>query len=80
MKNILVVEDMGFNKDLVVQLLEDTYEVLTAVGRGTRAPRPDSHGPVTVRQRQLGSHLTWVSLRTMRARLASRAWQRAPGF
>jgi two-component system, cell cycle response regulator DivK len=31
MKRILVVEDMEFNRDLVVQLLEDTYEVLTAV-------------------------------------------------
>jgi len=31
MKKILVVEDVEFNQDLVVQLLEDTYEVLTAV-------------------------------------------------
>ena len=31
MKKILVVEDVEFNKDLIVQLLEDTYEVLTAV-------------------------------------------------
>ena len=31
MKKILVVEDVEFNKDLLVQLLEDTYEVLTAV-------------------------------------------------
>jgi CheY-like chemotaxis protein len=30
MKKILVVEDVAFNRDLVVQLLEDTYEVLTA--------------------------------------------------
>jgi len=31
MKKILVVEDVEFNQDLVVQLLEDNYEVLTAV-------------------------------------------------
>jgi CheY-like chemotaxis protein len=31
MHRILVVEDVEFNRDLVVQLLEDTYEVLTAV-------------------------------------------------
>ena len=31
MKKILVVEDAAFNQDLVVQLLEDNYEVLTAV-------------------------------------------------
>ena len=31
MKKILVVEDVELNQDLVVQLLEDNYEVLTAV-------------------------------------------------
>jgi CheY-like chemotaxis protein len=31
MKKILVVEDVDLNQDLVVQLLEDNYEVLTAV-------------------------------------------------
>ena len=31
MKKILVVEDVEFNRDLIVQLLEDTYEILTAV-------------------------------------------------
>jgi two-component system, cell cycle response regulator DivK len=30
MKKILVVEDLELNRDLIVQLLEDTYEVLTA--------------------------------------------------
>jgi two-component system, cell cycle response regulator DivK len=30
MKKILVVEDVEFNRDLIVQLLEDCYEVLTA--------------------------------------------------
>jgi two-component system cell cycle response regulator DivK len=30
MKRILVVEDVEFNLDLLVQLLEDEYEVLTA--------------------------------------------------
>jgi two-component system, cell cycle response regulator DivK len=31
MKRILVVEDVEFNRDLLVQLLEDAYEVITAV-------------------------------------------------
>ena len=31
MKRILIVEDIEFNQDLLVQLLEDNYEVLTAV-------------------------------------------------
>ena len=31
MKKILVVEDVDFNRDLVVQLLEDNYQVIEAV-------------------------------------------------
>ena len=31
MKKILVVEDVEFNRELIVQLLEDDYEILTAV-------------------------------------------------
>jgi two-component system, cell cycle response regulator DivK len=31
MKKILVVEDIELDRDLIVQLLEDDYEVLTAV-------------------------------------------------
>ena len=30
MKKILIVEDLEFNRDLLIQLLEDSYEVLTA--------------------------------------------------
>jgi two-component system cell cycle response regulator DivK len=30
MKRILIVEDIDFNRDLLVQLLEDTYEVVIA--------------------------------------------------
>lgn len=35
MKKILIVEDVEFNLDLLVQLLEDDYELLTA-GDGAR--------------------------------------------
>ena len=31
MKKILVIEDVDFNRDLVVQLLEDRYQVIEAV-------------------------------------------------
>lgn len=31
MKRILIVEDVEFNRDLLVQLLEEEYELLTAV-------------------------------------------------
>ena len=30
MKKILIVEDVEFNRDLIVQLLEDSYDVLSA--------------------------------------------------
>jgi CheY-like chemotaxis protein len=30
MKRILIVEDLAFNRDLLIQLLEDNYVVLTA--------------------------------------------------
>jgi adenylate cyclase len=45
-KKILVVEDVEFNRDLLVQLLEDEYEVLTAVDGAagiemTERDRPD---------------------------------------
>ena len=30
MKRILVIEDVEFNRDLLIQLLEDHYEILTA--------------------------------------------------
>ncbi len=46
MKRILVVEDEAFNMDLLVQLLEDEYEVLTATNGAAgialaRRERPD---------------------------------------
>ncbi len=43
MKRILIVEDIDFNRDLLVQLLEDTYEVLTA---------PDGASGVTLAERE----------------------------
>ena len=61
MRKILIVEDVEYNRDLLVQLLEDDYEVLTAAdgasrdrGRGARAARPDSDGPVAAWGRRLG--------------------------
>ena len=30
MKRILIVEDVEFNRDLLVQLLEEDYDILTA--------------------------------------------------
>jgi CheY-like chemotaxis protein len=46
MKKILIVEDVEFNRDLIVQLLEDDYEILTAADgeegmRVAERERPD---------------------------------------
>ncbi len=46
MKKILVVEDVELNRDLLVQLLEDEYEILTAADGAAgvelaRRERPD---------------------------------------
>jgi CheY-like chemotaxis protein len=46
MKKILVVEDVEFNRDLVVQLLEDDYDIITAADgaeglRLAECERPD---------------------------------------
>ena len=46
MKKILIVEDVEFNLDLLVQLLEDDYELVTAVDGAealarTAEERPD---------------------------------------
>ena len=46
MKKILVVEDVEFNRDLIVQLLEEDYDVVTAVDgdegvRRAERDRPD---------------------------------------
>ena len=45
MKRILVVEDVEFNRDLMVQLLEDTYEVLTADNGGEGVERAEQDRP-----------------------------------
>jgi CheY-like chemotaxis protein len=45
-KKILVVDDAEFNRDLIVQLLEDEYDILTAINGAegvhtTEQERPD---------------------------------------
>ena len=60
MTRILIVEDVELNRDLLVQLLEDDHEVLTAADGGAglerpaRAARPDPDGPVAAGDRRLG--------------------------
>jgi len=45
MKKILVVEDVNFNRDLVVQLLEDRYQVIEAVNGQEGVELADRHRP-----------------------------------
>jgi CheY-like chemotaxis protein len=45
MKRILVIEDVEFNRDLVVQLLEDDYEVLTAADGAEGLARAERERP-----------------------------------
>ena len=61
MKRILIVEDVELNRDLLVQLLEEEYELLTATDGAagvelarTGAARPDPHGPVAAGGGRLG--------------------------
>lgn len=43
MKRILIIEDVAFNQDLLVQLLEDSYDLLTA---------PDGAAGIAVAERE----------------------------
>ena len=45
MKKILIVEDLEFNRDLLVQLLEDSYEVLTAADGAAGIALAESEHP-----------------------------------
>ena len=44
-KKILVVDDAEFNRDLIVQLLEDEYEVLIAVNGAEGVHRTEQEKP-----------------------------------
>lgn len=45
MKKILVVEDVDFNRDLLVQLLEDDYEVIEAINGQEGVELAEREGP-----------------------------------
>jgi two-component system cell cycle response regulator DivK len=45
MRRILVVEDVEYNRDLLVQLLEDEYEILTAADGATGIEVAARHRP-----------------------------------
>ncbi len=45
MKRILIVEDVELNRDLLIQLLEDDYELTTAVDGGAGVEKAASERP-----------------------------------
>ena len=45
MKKILIVEDVEFNRDLLVQLLEDEYEIVVAVDGAAGVEKAASERP-----------------------------------
>lgn len=45
MKTILIVEDVEYNRELLVQLLEDEYEILTAADGAGRIESAARHRP-----------------------------------
>jgi two-component system, cell cycle response regulator DivK len=45
MKRILIVEDVKFNRDLLMQLLEDDYELATAVDGADGVKKATSERP-----------------------------------
>jgi two-component system, cell cycle response regulator DivK len=74
MQRILVVEDVEFNRDLVVQLLEDTYEVLTAVDgvEGIRMAEHE-HPDLILMDLSLPVIDGWEAARRIKANAALRA-------
>jgi CheY-like chemotaxis protein len=74
MKRILVVEDREFNRDLVVQLLEDTYEVITAVN-GVEGIRMAEHERPDLILMDLSLPVIdgWEATRRIKANVALRA-------
>jgi two-component system cell cycle response regulator DivK len=73
MKKVLVVEDAAFNRDLVVQLLEDTYEVLTA-GDGVEGLRmaAQAHPDLILMDLSLPGMDGWEAMRRLKADAALR--------
>jgi two-component system cell cycle response regulator DivK len=73
MKKILVVEDVELNRDLIVQLLEDTYDVLTAAdgAEGIQLAARE-HPDLILMDLSLPVIDGWEATRRIRAQAASR--------
>jgi two-component system cell cycle response regulator DivK len=68
MKKILIIEDVGFNSDLLVQLLEDSYEILTAAdGAAGIALAASAHPDLIIMDLSLPVVDGWEATRRIKA-------------
>jgi two-component system, cell cycle response regulator DivK len=74
MKKILIVEDVEFNRDLLVQLLEDNYELLTAAdGAAGIALAEREHPDLILMDLSLPVMDGWEATRRIKATAALRS-------
>ncbi len=69
MRKILIVEDVEYNRDLLVQLLEDEYEILTAADGATGIEVAARHRPdLILMDLSLPGVDGWEATRRLKAR------------
>jgi len=74
MKKILIVEDVEYNRELLVQLLEDDYEVLTAADGAAGIEAAARHRPdLILMDLSLPGVDGWEATRRLKARPQTQA-------
>ena len=74
MKTILIVEDVEYNRELLVQLLEDDYEVLTAADGAAGIEAATRHRPdLILMDLSLPGVDGWEATRRLKARPETQA-------
>jgi two-component system, cell cycle response regulator DivK len=74
MRKILIVEDVEYNRDLLVQLLEDEYEILTAADGATGIEVAARHHPdLILMDLSLPGVDGWEATRRLKARSETEA-------
>lgn len=74
MRKILIVEDVEYNRDLLVQLLEDEYEILTASDGAAGIEVAARHRPdLILMDLSLPGIDGWEATRRLKARPETRA-------
>jgi CheY-like chemotaxis protein len=74
MRRILIVEDVEYNRDLLVQLLEDEYDILTAADGATGIEVAARHRPdLILMDLSLPGVDGWEATRRLKARSETNA-------